>query len=115
VYYGTSPLTSLTADGITGLTSSKLDTTIVNDNWNYGAGDYKYLCIPSTFIEPSLIKDNNTNLSIAMADTAEGFSSGTGTYKYQLVNVTNVNGISQNYKVFRTRNSLGGSINIKTT
>lgn len=115
VYYGTSSATTLTADGITGLTSSKLDTTIVNDNWNYGAGDYKYLCIPSTFLEPSLFKDNNTNLSVAMADTAEGFSSGTGTYKYQLVSVTNINGIAQNYKVFRTRNMLGGSINIKTT
>ena len=73
------------------------------------------MCIPSTFVEPTLFRDNNTNLSIAMADTAEGYTAGTGTYKHQLVSVTNQYGIAQNYKVFRTRNILGGSINIKTT
>lgn len=115
VYYGTSSATTLTASEITGLTSSQLDTTIINDVWTYAAGDYKYLCIPSTFLEATLFRDNNTNLSVAMADIAEGYTDGTGTYKYQTVNVTNQFGISQDYKVFRTRNLLGGSINIKTT
>lgn len=115
VYYGTSSLTGLTSAQITGLTSSNLDTTVINDTRTFVAGDYKYLCIPSTFVEPTLFKDNNTNLSIAMADTTEGYSAGTSTYKYNLVSVLNQYGISQNYKVFRTRNILGGSLNIKTT
>lgn len=115
VYYGTSSLTGLTGSDVTGLTNSNLDTTVINDTRSYVAGNYKYLCIPSTFTEPTLFRDNNTNLSIAMADSADGYTAGTGTYKHQLVSVTNVNGIIQNYKVFRTRNILGGSINIKTT
>ncbi|MEK6830211.1 MAG: hypothetical protein AABY15_08910 [Nanoarchaeota archaeon] len=111
VYYGTSSQTGLTSAQITGLTSSQLDTTVIGDTLSYGTGNYKYLCIPSTFTEPSLIKDSSTNLAISMADTAEGYSTGTGTYKYQLVSVTNQFGIVQNYKVFRSRNILGGSIN----
>ncbi len=115
VYYGTSALTGLTSAQITGLTSSQLDTTIINDDWSYVAGDYKYLCIPSTFSSPSLFKDESTNLSVAMASDPEGYTEGSGTYKYITVNVMNQYGVSQDYRVYRTRNSLGGSIDIKTT
>lgn len=115
VYYGTSSATGLTSSQITGLTSSQLDTTIIGDTFSCAAGDYKYICVPSTFVEPTLIKDASTNLSIAMADTAEGYTAGTGTYKYLPVDVINQYFITQSYKVFRTRNTLGGSINIITT
>jgi len=115
VFYGTSSATTLTSAQITGLTSSNPETSIINDTWAYGSGDYKYLCIPSTFTSPTLFKDTSTNLSIAMADTAEGYSAGTGTHKYFELTVTNQFFISQTYRVYRTRNSLGGSINIKTT
>ncbi len=111
VYYGTSSQTGLTSAQITGLTSSQLDTTVIGDTLSYGIGDYKYFCIPSTFAEPSLIKDSSTNLAIAIADTTEGYTAGTGTYKHLVVSVTNQFGIAQNYKVFRSRNILGGSIN----
>lgn len=111
VYYGTSSQTGLTSAQITGLTSNQLDTTVIGDTLSYSTGDYKYFCIPSTFTEPSLIKDSSTNLAIAMADTAEGYTAGTGTYKHLVVSVANQYGIAQNYKVFRSRNVLGGSIN----
>jgi hypothetical protein len=115
VYYGTSSSTGLTSAQITGLTSSQLDTTIINDDWDYAAGDYKYLCIPSTFASPNLFKDESTNLSVAMASDPEGYTEGSGTYKYLTVNVTNQYGVAQDYRVYRTRNVLGGSIDIKTT
>lgn len=111
MYWGTSSQTGLTSAQITGLTSNQLDTTVIGDTLSYSTGNYKYFCIPSTFAEPSLIKDSSTNLAIAMADTTEGYTAGTGTYKHLVVSVTNQYGIAQNYKVFRSRNILGGSIN----
>jgi hypothetical protein len=115
IYYGTDTGTTLTADGITGLTSSQLDTTIIPQTFAYAADGYKYLAIPSTFASPSLFKDGNTNLSIAMADVAEGYTAGTGTYKYLNVSVTNQYGATNTYRLYRTRNVLGGSINIITS
>lgn len=115
IYYGTSTGTTLNADGITGLTSSQLDTTIIPQTFAYGTGGYKYLAIPETFSSPTLFKDSNTNLSVAMADVAEGYTAGTGTYKYLNVPITNQYGATNTYRLYRTRNVLGGSINIITS
>jgi len=79
----------------------------------YVAGGYKYYCIPSTFGFPSLFKDVNTNLNVAMAGIAEGYTStnGNGIY-YQSVSITNAYSVVNNYRIYRTRNVLGGAIKI---
>lgn len=115
IYWGTSTATTLSASAATGLTSSQLDTTIIPQTFSYGSGGYKYLVIPSSFTQPSLFKDSNTNLSVAMADVAEGYTAGTGTYKYLNLSITNTYGATNTYRVYRTRNVLGGSINIVTS
>lgn len=111
IYYGTSSLTALTASDITGLTSTMLATTSLN-TYNFGSGGYKYICIPTGLPLITLLKDTSTNLSIGMAGVTDGYSTSAGTYFVQNIVVTNAFGIPITYRVYRTKNILGGSINI---
>lgn len=113
-FYGTSTLTSLTAGDIQGLANNGLASTYAA-TYTYAAGGYKYLCIPSAFSNPVLFRDFNTNLQVAMAGPAEGYtiSNGNG-YYYQLVSVNN-GYVTHNYEVYRTKYQLGGIIKIIVT
>jgi len=113
-FYGTSTLTSLTALDIQGLANNGLASSYA-DTYTYAAGGYKYLCIPSAFSNPVLFRDFNTNLQVAMAGPAEGYtiSNGNG-YYYQLVSVNN-GYVTHNYEVYRTKYQLGGIIKITVT
>ncbi len=62
-----------------------------------------------------MFRDSATNLAVAMAGVAEGYTTPVGVYYAQIVSVTNTYGKTTNYYVFRTRNILGGSINIVVT
>lgn len=98
VYYGTSSSTTLTASGITGLTSSSLSSGFAG-TWSFGAGDYKYFTYPSLMGTATTFKDSSTNLDVPMEAV-------------YTVSVTNTYGITTNYNVHRTTNVLGSSINI---
>lgn len=115
VFSGTSTNTSLTEAQIEALTNNGLQSAFAS-TITYAAGGYKYYCIPHTFGFPSLFRDFNTNLAVAMAGIAEGYTNtnGNGLY-YQLVSVTNAYSQTVNYRVYRTRNILGGSIKIVIT
>ena len=63
------------------------------------AGNYKYFAWPTTFGSPASFKDAATNLDIAMEAS-------------YVVNITNVQGVAQDYNVFRTTNILGAAINV---
>ena len=112
VFSGTSTNLTLTAPQVQALTNSALQASVAT-TIQYVAGGYKYYGIPSTFGFPSLFKDVNTNLNVAMAGIAEGYTStnGNGIY-YQSVSITNAYGVVNNYRIYRTRNVLGGAIKI---
>jgi hypothetical protein len=111
-FYGTSILPTLAEVDIEALSNSYLGITIAG-TLNYAAGGYKYFVIPTTSANPALFRDFNTNLAVAMAGTAEGYTdTNAGVYQFQLINITNPYGITQAYKVYRTLNILGSPINI---
>lgn len=115
MFYGTSANTTLNESEIEGLTNSQLATSRLG-TYAFAAGDYKYFAFPLAFGEALLFKDSSTQLGVAMAGIAEGYTSGgTNGLYYQLVSVTNAYGIITNYRVYRTINILGGSINIIVT
>lgn len=90
-----------------------LTTTMLGTYAFVGAG-YKYFFAPSTFGNPTLFRDATTQLAVAMATaTDDPFFSGTsGNYSFGTVAVTNQFNITQNYRVYRTRNFLNGNITI---
>lgn len=98
VYYGESPLTSLTSAEIIGLRVKNLTST-ANGTYAMQAGNYKYITYPVSFGLKSTFKDQATNLDVAMLAPST-------------VSVTNSYGITTNYYVHRTLNQLGGSITI---
>jgi hypothetical protein len=110
-YYGTSALTALTASDITGLTNSNLVSTSLG-TYAYAGGGYKYLCIPTAVNNPSLYRDASTNLTVAMAGPSDGYTILNNGYYVQQVVVTNAYGVNITYDVYRTKNILGGAINI---
>lgn len=111
IYYGTSSLTALTANDITGLTSTNLASTSLG-TFAYAAGDYKYFCIPTALNNPSLFRDKSTNLTVAMAGPSDGYTILNNGYYVQQVVVTNAYGINITYDVYRSKNQLGGAISI---
>lgn len=114
VYYGTSSATTLTASDITGLTSSVLTSTAMRTHV-LDAGDYKYICIPTALVNPTLFKDASTNLTVAMAGPSEGYNTLNNGYYVDQVVVTNAFGINITYDVYRTKNILGGALSIITS
>jgi hypothetical protein len=78
------------------------------------AGGYKYFCFAATYGSPSSFKDTSTGFNLALfngysnPDIVNGGS-------YDLVSVTNAYGETTNYKVYRSLNILGSTINIAIT
>lgn len=89
-------------------------TTTMTGTYSFSGAGYKYFFIPSNFAHPSLFRDQTTQLAVAMAtETDDPFFSGTsGSYSYGTVAVTNQYNVTQNYRVYRTRNFLNGNITI---
>lgn len=114
IYYGTSPLTALTSSDITGLTNSNLATSSLG-TFPFAGGGYKYVCIPVALNNPTLFRDKSTNLTVAMAGPSDGYTILNNGYYVQQVVVTNAFGINITYNVYRTKNTLGGAIDIITT
>ena len=112
LFYGATVSASPTASGIQSLSNQTLATTFAG-TYNFANGGYKYIGYPSAFGNVTLFKDFNTNLSIAMADSSDGYTSvqSNGLY-YKLINITNAYGVTTGYKVFRTKNILGGTVSI---
>lgn len=115
IYYGTSANEFLVEAEVKALTTNQKAANRLG-TYTFGTGDYKYFAIPDSFGEVIAFKDFTTNLNVAMAGIAEGYTSGgTNGLYYQNVSVTNSYGITTNYRVYRTRNILGGTIKIIVT
>ena len=114
MFYGTSALTTLTETDIEALANNTLATGY-GGTFTYAAGGYKYFCIPSAFSNPVLFRDFATNLQMAMAGPAEGYTTNNGNgYYYQTVSVDN-GFVTHNYEVYRSKYQLGGTIKIIVT
>jgi hypothetical protein len=98
IFHGTSAATSLDEAGIEGLASSSLSAGFAGTR-AFAAGNYKYICYPASFGTATSFTDESTGLSIPMEAPAT-------------VSVTNAFGVTANYRVHRTTNIIGGSINI---
>ena len=89
-----------------------------NGTYALAAGGYKYLCWPDSYGSPTAstgIRDTATGFPVAMADSSDNafFSNTQNGWAYGLVAVTNAFGVTTNYRVYRSKNILGGSINIQ--
>lgn len=111
MFFGTSTNTTLNATQIQGLANSNLSTSIVG-SYSLAAGGYKYFCVPNSFGNINTIVDGLTGFNIAMADASDGYTNVAGGFNYQIVSITNVNGQTTDYRVYRTKNILGSAINI---
>ncbi|MDG1950783.1 MAG: hypothetical protein P8J32_08290 [bacterium] len=114
MFYGTSTNTTLNESQIEALANDPLSSVIAG-TYSLAAGGYKYFCVPDSFSNIITIVDDLTGLSVAMADSSDGYSSVANGFNYQTVSVTNGNGQTTNYRVYRTKNILGASIDITIT
>jgi hypothetical protein len=113
-FWGTSPLLSLTEASIEGLANGVLSGGLAG-TYNFDILDYKYFCFPNDFGSPTTttgFKDASTGLSLAMADIGDDvfYSNSQNGWFYGIVAVTNSLGISTNYRVYRTKNTLGSTL-----
>ena len=114
IYYGISTNTTLTSSQALALSNNFLASSFPG-TYNFNPTGYKYFVVPDIFPAPTAtigIKDSSTNLSIAMAGVAENYLLSQNGWNYQLISITNVLGVTANYRVYRTLNVLGGAIQI---
>lgn len=116
LYFGTSASVTLNEAGIEGLLNQQLQAS-KNGTYALAAGDYKYFVWDDSLGSPTAgtgFKDASTLLPISMADSSDNaaYSNTQNGWSYALVSVTNAQGITSNKRVYRTKNTLGGSINI---
>jgi hypothetical protein len=114
IYWGTSNSATLNAADITGLTNTGLVTNALGTR-SYAAGGYKYFCIPTALVNPTLFRDSSTNLTVAMAGPSDGYTILNNGYYVQQVVVTNAYGVNITYDVYRSKNILGGAMDIITS
>ena len=108
VYWGTSSSTSMpTEPFIKALASTGLKGSRVF-NYDFAANDYKYLALPAAYGVPTSIYYQG--LPFALADSADGYTLGSGNITYTQVSITNLYGITETYNVFRSKNPLVGAV-----
>ena len=101
-YYFGNGVGTITGTQIKGLTGSSLDGTVINKSITFPSTGYKWLCIPSDFIQPTKFIDEDTGFQVAMELPI-------------IVEVVNSFSIPTNYKCYRTTNELMSSLKIKIT
>ena len=106
-YVGNNASTTLAEADIEALSVSSGLASSLNGTYTFPGGGYKYLCVPSSFPQPSSITSGG--FPVAMASTAEGYAQAGTVYNFQLVSVTNSYGQTIDYRVYRSLNILNGS------
>ncbi len=118
-YAGTSANATLTEAQIEALALNALQASFAT-TYIMAAGDYKYFSWPDSFGSPTAatgFKDTSTGFPVSMADAADNaaYSNVQNGWNYALVSVTNTLGVTVNYRVYRSKNLLGGSINVQVS
>lgn len=118
LHYGNSANLTLNAAEIVGLTSSVLAGAYPG-NYPMAAGGYKFICQSDDLGgQINRVYDPSTSFDIPMATVADDPAYSNidgGGFSYALVPVTNAEGILSDYRVYRTRNSLGSSLIVAVT
>lgn len=73
-----------------------------------GTSSYKYVLIPDSFATISNIVWNN--LPVVLADSTDGYTFSANNLNYRLYNFSNPNGVSSNYKIYRTKYMLAATM-----
>jgi hypothetical protein len=115
-FFGTNTNPTLTATQIQALAGAGLSPSL-NGTYSFGTGGYKFFAWPNSFGSPTALtgfKDTSNNLPMAMASSADNiaYNNVYNGWYYALVPVTNSNGITTNYRVYRTQNVLSSIFNI---
>ena len=98
IYYGNNTRETITADNIPDLTV--IDANSIGRDYKYPGGGYKYLVFPASWSDPKSFVDPSTNFDVPMN-------------KQNNLSITNENGVTQDYKVYRSVNVLNGDITIR--
>lgn len=116
IYSGTSTNTALTASQVQALATASLQGNATT-TYSFGTGGYKFICYPVTFSAANQFTDTSTQLTVTMADSTDdaSFSNTANGLSFALVSVTNSFSQTVNYRIYRTKYILGGSINIAVT
>jgi hypothetical protein len=116
LYFGASVNPTLTSGNILAL-SSKLGG--YPGTYSMPAGGYKYICYADVAGgQLTSAKDSQTGFNVPMATSADNAAYSNvdgGGFSYAVVSHTNGNGIVTNYRVYRTKNVLGGSLSMVVT
>jgi len=101
VYYGASASSALNSAAIVGLDLSELSDTF-ESTYNLGAGNYKYICYPTSFGTAVKFLDVNTGFAIPFEAPV-------------VVSVSNSFGVTANYNVHRSTNMMGSTLEISVS
>ena len=110
-YYGSDINPILTEAQIEALNNSVLAADDLGTFTLLGNG-YKFYCFASSFGSPTLFRDFDTNMAVAMADVSDGYTSVANGINYLPISITNIFGITTTYKVYRSKNILSASIKV---
>ena len=112
LYYGPSTNATLTGAQIFALASSNLASGYAGTYVETAAG-YKYICLADAIGgQINSVKDQSTGFNVPMAT---GTNTDGGGFGYNLVSVTNAQGIAGNVRTYRTLNNLGGAVTLVVT
>jgi hypothetical protein len=116
LYYGASSNPTLSSANILALAGQ---LSGYPGSYAMPAGGYKYICYAhAAGGQLNSVKDAATQFSIPMAtstDNAAYSNVDGGGYSYALVSHTNQFGVSTNYRVYRSKNILGGTMTVAVT
>jgi hypothetical protein len=108
-YWGTNASGTATESLIESLSNSSLSSSNAG-TYSMAAGNYKYFAFPvSNGVPTSFI---TAGLDLALADSSDGYTLGSGKITYKQVSVTNAYGQTTTYNVFRSKYTLAGSISV---
>jgi hypothetical protein len=113
-HYGNSANPTLSSPQILALPNSMLTGTVAR-TYAMAAGGYKYICYAGAGIQS--VRDAVTGFNVPMADDTDhpDYSSVEHGIHYAIVYVTNAFGVYWPYRVYRTKNILGGAIDLVVT
>jgi hypothetical protein len=117
-YAGTSASATLDASGIQALADFASLTSTPLRTYSLSVGGYKYVAFPDSFATPSLWKDPATGFNVPLAtviDNAAYSHTDSAGNQYAIVSVTNANSVTTNFRVYRSQNTLGGSLSLQVS
>jgi len=118
LYVGTNAAATLTEAQIEALAGSSLGTGYAG-TYALAAGGFKYIAFAHVAGgQINSVKDQATGFNVPFATAADNAAYSNvdgGGFSYALVSVTNVHGITTQYRVYRTTNVLGGAVTLLVT